>query len=245
MVLDGVHGLQPTPPMTMTSRTVTPPATRLRARYALLAWGLLALLTAPSAVAHSAFNYYSTGWGPSDVPTINWRFTAEVPSGAFRDRVEDGAAAWTNVPGVSFSWVKQTPQYANYAPNPTQCTSIPADKNGVHFRAVPSAFDGYTHTCVSGSFLLHIQVVFDDTETWFTGTASPPSPQLDVWAFASHEFGHGTGGWLSDSIGGHFDGQTLCPSNSSKHTMCATISAGQTWQRSLAFHDEETFGNAY
>ena len=70
---------------------------------------LVASALLPSgASAHSAFNYYITSWGPDDVPDINWRFTEQVPTGNFRDRVENGAVQWNNVSGIDFNWVKQT-----------------------------------------------------------------------------------------------------------------------------------------
>lgn len=197
------------------------------------------------AVAHSAFNYYSTSWGPSDVPNINWRFTEQVPPANFRDRVENGAVQWNNVAGVNFNWVKQTPEYANFNPNPSSCTDIAHEKNGVHYRSVPSGFVAYTYTCSQSSFLVSTQVVFSSSTGWYSGTGATPSGLNDLWSFAAHEFGHATGGWLNNSIGGQFSGSTLCPSNSSKHTMCANLPTGTNWWRSLEFHDGETFGNAY
>ena len=156
----------------------------------------------------------------------------------------DGTLQWNNVSTVSFNWVRQTPDFSNYNPTPSPCASIQADVNGVHYRPVAN-FVAFTYTCSSGSFLLHAQVVFGSGQSWYSGTGTPPMNQVDAWAFSAHEFGHATGGWLDNSIGGHFGGATLCPENSSKHTMCAIISGGTTWQRSLAFHDSETFDNAY
>lgn len=201
--------------------------------------------SATSSRAHSAVNYYSTSWGPDDVPNINWRFTEQVPTGNFRDRVVDGTLEWNNVGAVPFNWVKVTPEYANFNPNPSDCTTIAHEKNGVHYRSVPSGFVAYTHTCSESGFLRSTQVVFSSSNSWYSGTSTPGSTQSDVWAFAAHEFGHATGGWLNNSIGGHFGGSTLCPSDNTKHTMCASIFNGTNYQRSLEFHDSETFDNAY
>ena len=154
----------------------------------------LSFLALPSnARAHSAFNYYSTSWGPSDVPDINWRFTVQVPPSTFRSRIIDGTLEWNNVSGVNFNWVRLTTDYANFDPDPSSCNTIPADKNGVHYRSLGSGV-AVTHTCSSSGFLSNVQVVFNSNVGFYSGTGTTPAGLSDLWSFSAHEFGPRDGG---------------------------------------------------
>jgi hypothetical protein len=75
---------------------------------------------------------------------------------------------------------------------------------------------------------------------WYTGTGDAPDCCFDVWSVATHEWGHMT------AFFGHFDeGGSICPDDSSRHTMCPTIKAATERQRTLELHDYHTFEAAY
>ena len=100
------------------------------------------------------------------------------------------------------------------------------------------------------------QIKFDSTVTWYTGTGTPGSTEVDLWSLAAHEFGHATGRGKTfggkatvggDGFGHFLDSSSLCNVNEADHhTMCQTnIATGQKWDRSLNTHDKDTFENKY
>lgn len=194
--------------------------------------------------AHSATDYYPRTWQRDQ--TIEYRFTTEMPAGSFRGRVRDARDQWNAVnttlslhEGATF-----TPDYA-----PDQCPNS-YQTNGIFHRTIdgPGNTLASTWTCIfSGTDETYsAQIVFDSEEMWYSGTGTPLTTQVDLWAVSSHEFGHVTG-FSGPHANGHFNpnDSTVCPESSSKHTMCPTITRGVTWQRDLEFHDSETFENAY
>ncbi|HEX7169063.1 MAG TPA: hypothetical protein VF230_18945, partial [Acidimicrobiales bacterium] len=68
---------------------------------------------------------------------------------------------------------------------------------------------------------------------------------FDVWAVASHEFGHVTG-WGGEHYTPAPDAGVLCDEGSQqKHTMCPGIATSNQRMRTLEAHDIGTFNNAY
>ena len=76
------------------------------------------------------------------------------------------------------------------------------------------------------------------------GYEDTPSDKLDVWGFATHEFGHATG-WGSGGGTNHFpDSWGVCV-DAAKHTMCDSMAHGENHWRSLEEHDRDTYNNVY
>jgi hypothetical protein len=116
--------------------------------------------------------------------------------------------------------------------------------------------------CVYNDGSHKFYVNFDKTEgaRWYRGSSSkvPRAPgsnfdnedsKIDLQSVATHEFGHGLGQakhWDPDKDLNNGRGGARCSTyESRRETMCALITAGTAWQRSLGPHDRETFKKAY
>lgn len=80
----------------------------------------------------------------------------------------------------------------------------------------------------------------DAARTWYAGTGTPGSAQIDVFSVVSHEAGHATG-WA-----GHFSlTESIGDDNAGQATMCPSVSPGTVRLRTLSSHDIHTFTAAY
>jgi hypothetical protein len=94
------------------------------------------------------------------------------------------------------------------------------------------------------------QMIFDSDETWNMDPSRKPSTfETDMWAAASHEFGH-AGGRITggpDDEGHWPENSRLCPDllDDRRHTMCPSYDFIGVVMRTLEHHDIDTFRNAY
>ncbi len=195
------------------------------------------MLTSTLADAHTAGTYYKKKWVRDK--SVTYSFTSSVPTGAWRDRTNNGAAQW-NALGRSMTFTPSGTTVGNF--NPYQCPSS-YQTNAIHRRSIDGAGGSLAQTisCVySGTAEMYsFQTVFDSSENWNTGTALPARNQPDLWSIASHELGHATG------FGGHFSGSTYCSNNDAQQTLCQVHWMGTSRQRTLGEHDKHTFSGAY
>ncbi len=205
---------------------------------------LLFLVLVPlKAPAHPRSDFYARWWQVDLTP--EWHFDSNVPNTNVRDRIKDGSHEWNNVSApMSFDWQAGDLNSVGYSDCPDD-----ASNSGVHWRDIDGAGGvlGETRSCLYGGTndsIKTFQIKFDDQENWYTGTGTPGSSELDLWSDATHEFGHATGFGLGNAPNVHFTESSLCD-QTPKHTMCASLSAGSTYWRSLEAHDIHTFQNRY
>jgi hypothetical protein len=112
-----------------------------------------------------------------------------------------------------------------------------------------------TVTCTFGTGngpreMYSFQMLFDREEDWHVDPSSEPGlGEIDMWAVASHEFGHAGGRITGGPDGqGHFsENSRLCPDllNDRRHTMCPSYDVIGVVMRTLERHDIDTFLHAY
>ena len=159
--------------------------------------------------------------------------TNGMPSGA-RNAINQGAQDWNDLNGSvtlvaggnvgDYSADDCPPQYA---------------QNAIHYGPIDgqSQVLAVATTCrfTSGNELYSMQITFDSAENWYTGTGNPSSGQIDLWAVATHEFGH--------TIGiAHYDAADAVCSSNTRQTMCPFYAVSQ---RTPADHDIHGFAAAY
>ena len=189
-------------------------------------------LLGPSASSHSGL--IARTWQRDK--TVQYDFTSSVgnmPNGA-ENAINKGAEDWNGLNGS----VTLNPgsNVGNYSPD--ECPATFA-QNAIHYKPIdgPSSVLAVATTCrfTSGNELYSMQITFDTAENWYTGTGNPSSGQIDLWAVATHEFGH--------TIGiAHFDAADAVCSNNTRQTMCPFYAVSQ---RGPADHDVHGFSAAY
>ena len=204
-----------------------------------LAFGIaFVLFGAGSADAHN--DRFSSSLWPSDPTMYRGSLSGTLNTGAGRQAMYRGDNAWDNVYGSTLDFIDSS--YQNIGVNwwGSAC-SLPA---GVWFLEQPLSGFGASSSCVSGGVRSRSGVRFDSTgRNWYTGTGTPGFGQSDLWGVATHELGH-AGGWRGGT--GHYSGSSLCPGNSTKHTMCSGWTNTQLkWARDLRTHDSHAIAGAY
>lgn len=218
-----------------------------------------------SAQAHPSANYYSIKWASAQRPIITWSFDNDFPSGSgWRSRVISGANTWDANQPTELQFDDLPDVVKTFSSN---CNDWGLEQNVLFFRDLGSGGGTLATTGACGqagnpSLYKNFTMSFDSSEDWHTGTGNPPPSGcvpycVDAWGISTHEFGHGTGGWLSGSAAGHFDPTAnpgLCgtPGATDYHTMCITYqpstsgdpARGARW-RSTETHDDHTFDGAY
>lgn len=226
-----------------------------------LASSLGAFQWAPHAAAHASSLHYSYRWiteyeectllfffcSTKNRDIEHWA-TGSGWSTALQDRIRDAQGQWNDV---------STADYFNFAfKGSTSLNANPCNnsynKNGHRWVYIDGAPDldviATTYVCVydTGSALImhSFMIWWDSGNTWYSGTGSPSTSELDFRDTATHELGHATG-WTT-----HFsEGTAECPApntNTSRNTMCVEGGPeGSTWGRTLETHDQHTFQEWY
>lgn len=210
--------------------------------------GLLLVLVLYSdrmAGAHDANPYFSTKWFQGEIDIY---FDGTVPaSTAFRSRVIEGQSNWsaanTGRPTVDFLITSTN----------LSATGCADDFNSINYFNIADPdtlaetrvcfFDDDNYATVDPIDTIEMIFDYDSGNPLYTGSTVPvPSGQYDLASIATHEWGHGYGGWLIT----HFQTATdLCNNPSTKHTMCPTIAPGTSGARTTAEHDVHTMANVY
>lgn len=167
---------------------------------------LVLMLLIASAVG--AYELKSARW-PSNA--ANYRCDSGLSS-AFCDSVKYGAERWNAVSGSPFRWL-----YSSGSQNIVKSQGIDG-KRGKLGRC------DVTRLPSNPSILQKIGVVFDNAESWYTGSGTPSSSKYDVRSIATHEMGH--------CLGLEHTQKSRCKGDEDDDpTMC----------EGLAFYDGETY----
>ena len=202
---------------------------------------LMALSPTVSASAHPASDYYYSSsplgkWPSTHTEPFLVRNT--FPSSSYVSRISESDNAWNTAPGsslaeVDFRYDGTTTSTGNFD---SPCS---ISWSGVYWRSISGY--GATKACKNSSNVtVNFQISINSGKTWYAGTGTPSSSQMDLKSIATHEFGHATGMY------GHFlDGPT-CRLDSTRNTMCPGFEAqGTTYLRTLETDDKHTFTAAY
>lgn len=165
--------------------------------------------------ANMAMSYVLSGrrWAPASVI-----YDKHTLSSSWSTATSKGSSQWNFSPSL-FEWAS-----GDYGDNDVYLDTL--DKAGNRLAVTTTNWN-------SKNMIYKMTVKFDKEESWYTGTGTPSSTQVDAWSAAAHEFGHGLG--LADVSAS----STACTgSESSRPTMCGSYSKGKTYFRSLAQDDK-------
>ena len=208
---------------------------------------LAALVLATVGPAHDKDTFYTKHWASGE-RNQDYGFANAVPTGNFRDRVQDGAQEWNALAGnmqfhrggVDVNW-----SYGD------ACNA--AGNNSIHYGNIDGPpVAGQLNTAAQTrhcyytdrpSILALFRMRFDEDDPWYRDTGNPPSDRIDLWSLAAHEFGHATG-FGQFGAQDHF-GASSVYCDPPKQTMCPSTSQGSAGWRSLEDHDRHTFNNQY
>jgi hypothetical protein len=161
----------------------------------------------------------------------------------FKDRIRDGGKEWQDLAASDFSFTLSscTEVTRTYG----ECYSSP---DLVYFFG-PIAGDaiGVTGACVNPSGSIAFAAVkFDNSTSWYKGASASGigSNEHDLQSVATHEDGHAAGTFWNNK---HVTGgdPPHCQNVPQKPTMCASILAGATNQRTLESEDKGPFNHQY
>jgi hypothetical protein len=196
------------------------------------------------AQSHAQFTFYPNKWAADTTYGFGY-LAAPLNTSTARTSISSGAGAWNAVSG---SWFDITSNgtvnpmviwISNYCSMTAGNWMVSRDLSGL------GAIGNASH-CFSGSTLTKVIVQFDDPASWYTGSGGPLANQYGLRSVAAHEFGHATG-FLPGFNNGHYQStDAACTvADPNKNTMCAGISPGTVWHRTLGSHDIHTVEDAY
>lgn len=222
------------------------PATTLLALTGIL---LMAAMSGP-ALGHRPGKWYGARW---DENVVRWHFDDDFPRGdGVRRAVLKGSRQW-NRAGAELRFRRARDREGGRI---DPC-SHRHGQNLLHWKRIdgPGGILALTVSCTFGDArgrreMHSFEMMFDRAEPWHTDPSSHPAPfQTDLWAVASHEFGHAGGRITGGPDGdGHFpEDSRYCPNllDPRRHTMCPSYDLIAADMRTLEKHDVDVFRRAY
>lgn len=193
-----------------------------------LAFGTLlslttALVTWQGVLAYQVYAYWSTN-------SATYSFHSSLPT-SFQSGVDFGASAWTSVSTSSWVWTRTS-----------------TSSNLIRYANIDGAggYIAYTTVPLNGFGKISImEIKFDSSESWYTGTGTPLWWQWDVRSAAVHEFGHALSLCHPDDPASACAGSTsACAYTTSDPSMC-NFGDGDTHARTLENDDKNAITFMY
>lgn len=212
-----------------------------------VAFVLTLILQAAPVSAHSAATWYPDKWELVGPIVVHWHLSPSWPNTSnWNARPVDATKVWNNrVQTIQF---RQGTRLA-VEEDPLRCEL--SGKNTLHYWNFPDPPNvdvlGATNVCVltalgSGRIVGFTLSIDNEHIWWASSSTAIPGREYDLLGVLIHEFDHGVGFTPHWDQGG---AANLCPTDSTRHTMCASIWSGVTYWRTIESHDAHTFDGAY
>lgn len=223
--------------------------TRAALAAALLA--TIAVIVPQAASAHTASTYYKSPKWPTGT-LISYGLNVGFPDSFFDydNRILDAKNQWFQYAGPAEPQAYWSlSDYVQYGPFQSPCLMTSGTNTVVVFwenlDGYSPGYAGMMWACAdpnNAARRLRASIVMDSTRQWYIGTGDAPGTTTDLWAAASHEWGHALGAahWTELETG-------VCPKyeNLVRHVMCPSIAMGYEVQRHPRTHDIHTFQAAW
>ena len=239
------------------------PPKRAALAVACFALGAAASTTSLAYANHGQSPYFNAHWTTANTlhqedKTVEWTYTSNFPSStAFRQRMVDGSHEW-NQENQSMQFNHLPGDVATLSFNECTIANYSYQDDRVGWGDIQSGtkdpYFAWTNGCLSfnsdGNHMWFFRLQVSNDYSWYTGTSTVTSGQVDVWGMAAHEFGHATGRFGGSDHGHFLEGdETACPGagggGTGYSTMCPHLNTGKEAWRSLETHDKTSFGAAY
>lgn len=207
-------------------------------------FGSLAAMTGPAAADHAPD--FGQRW--QTILTPSRHFTPSVPTGQWRDRINDGMNQWNQLAeSVQYAAAPDLPDRDPDVGCPTTEGIVTMHRANIDDGGGFAGLSGYCYYTAGGTGRHSAWIIFDESEEWCLGTGDCYSglfgtgigADIDLWSIATHEWGH---------VGalGHYAGtDTICGNNDQHATMCPSTRPGTERDRSLELHDTASYRARY
>lgn len=159
-------------------------------------------------------------WNISSATVVNYR-ADELPT-AFQNRLSDARSAWNNVSPARIDLLRNDASYG--------------------LRVYAGWIDGTggtlgvtTRYWAGDAYISWATLKVEESENWYTGTGTPGATQFDLQSVLAHELGHAVA--ISHT-------NASC-AGTSRPTMCANITTGTNYMRSLEADDRGALNYLY